>query len=53
MDPRRLVLLVWGAYRVRLRIVKTHQHQISALNGRLMKAQEQERIRLAGELHDA
>ena len=43
---------VWGAHRLRLRIVETHEHEISALNERLMKAQEQERIRIAGELHD-
>jgi signal transduction histidine kinase len=44
--------LVWGAHRVRLRIVEKHEREISALNERLMKAQEQERIRIAGELHD-
>jgi len=44
--------VVWAAHRVRLRIVETHEHEISALNERLMKAQEQERIRIAGELHD-
>ena len=44
--------LVWGAHRVRLRVVEKHRHEISALNERLMKAQEQERIRIAGELHD-
>jgi signal transduction histidine kinase len=44
--------LVWATHRVRLRIVERHQREISALNQRLMKAQEQERIRLAGELHD-
>jgi signal transduction histidine kinase/ligand-binding sensor domain-containing protein len=44
--------LVWAAHRVRLRIVEKHQQEISALNERLMKAQEQERIRIAGELHD-
>src|SRR5262249_54112509 len=44
--------LVWTAHRVRLRIAERHQQQISALNERLMKAQEQERIRIAGELHD-
>jgi signal transduction histidine kinase/ligand-binding sensor domain-containing protein len=43
---------VWGAHRVRLRIVEKHEREISALNERLMKAQEQERIRIAGELHD-
>jgi signal transduction histidine kinase len=47
-----LIALVWGAHRVRLRIVEKHQAEISALNERLMKAQEQERIRIAGELHD-
>ena len=39
-------------HRVRLRIVEKHQQEIIALNERLMGAQEQERIRLAGELHD-
>jgi signal transduction histidine kinase/ligand-binding sensor domain-containing protein len=43
---------VWAAHRVRLRIVEKHEQEISALNERLMKAQEQERIRIAGELHD-
>jgi len=47
-----VLALVWTAYRTRLRIVEKHQHEISALNERLMKAQEQERIRIAGELHD-
>ena len=47
-----LIALVWGAHRVRLRIVEKHQEEITALNERLMKAQEQERIRIAGELHD-
>jgi signal transduction histidine kinase/ligand-binding sensor domain-containing protein len=47
-----VVALVWGAHRVRLRIVERHEREISALNERLMKAQEQERIRIAGELHD-
>src|SRR5262249_28097694 len=44
--------LIWTAHRVRLRIVERHEREISALNERLMKAQEQERIRIAGELHD-
>ena len=47
-----LIALVWGGHRVRLRIVEKHKSEISALNERLMKAQEQERIRIAGELHD-
>jgi signal transduction histidine kinase len=44
--------LAWGAHRVRLRIVERHEGEIMALNERLMKAQEQERTRIAGELHD-
>ena len=44
--------LVWGAHRVRLYMVEKHEQEITALNERLMKAQEQERIRIAGELHD-
>jgi signal transduction histidine kinase len=47
-----LIALVWGAHRVRLRIVEKHQRELTALNERMMKAQEQERIRIAGELHD-
>jgi signal transduction histidine kinase len=47
-----LVALAWGTFYLRLRIVEKHQREISALNERLMKAQEQERIRVAGELHD-
>jgi signal transduction histidine kinase/ligand-binding sensor domain-containing protein len=47
-----VVALVWTAHRIRLRIVETHQREISALNEQLMKAQEQERTRIAGELHD-
>jgi signal transduction histidine kinase/ligand-binding sensor domain-containing protein len=47
-----VVALVWIGYRVRVRIVERHEREITALNERLMKAQEQERIRIAGELHD-
>ena len=47
-----LIALLWGGHRMRLRIVEKHKIEISALNERLMKAQEQERIRIAGELHD-
>jgi len=47
-----VILIAWGAHRLRVRIVERHQGEISALNERLMKAQEQERIRIAGELHD-
>jgi signal transduction histidine kinase/ligand-binding sensor domain-containing protein len=47
-----LASLLWAAHRLRLRIVERHEAEISALNERLIKAQEQERIRIAGELHD-
>jgi signal transduction histidine kinase/ligand-binding sensor domain-containing protein len=47
-----VIVVVVGVHRVRLRFVEKHQAEISALNERLMKAQEQERIRIAGELHD-
>jgi Y_Y_Y domain len=43
--------LLWAAHRIRLRIVERHEAQISALNERLFKAQEQERMRIADELH--
>ena len=48
-----LAALLWAAYRARMRIVERHSAQITALNERLMKAQEQERTRIAGELHDS
>jgi len=44
--------LLWSAYRIRLRVIERHQAEITALNESLMKAQEQERTRIAGELHD-
>lgn len=47
-----MIGLTWGAHRIRIGIVEKHEREISALNERLMKAQEQERIRIAGELHD-
>ncbi len=45
--------LLWTAYSVRVRVVERHSAEISAFNERLMKAQELERTRLAGELHDS
>ena len=42
----------WALHRVRVRSFERNQRDISALNERLMKAQEQERVRIAGELHD-
>jgi signal transduction histidine kinase/ligand-binding sensor domain-containing protein len=47
-----VLALFWTAHRVRLRIVERHERQITALNERLMKVLEQDRIRIAGELHD-
>jgi signal transduction histidine kinase/ligand-binding sensor domain-containing protein len=47
-----LLSLLWSAYRIRLRVIERHQAEITALNESLMKAQEQERTRIAGELHD-
>jgi signal transduction histidine kinase/ligand-binding sensor domain-containing protein len=47
-----VIALVWSGHRLRLRIVEKHRNEIKALNERMMKAQEQERIRIAGELHD-
>jgi signal transduction histidine kinase/ligand-binding sensor domain-containing protein len=47
-----ILALVWTAHRIRLGIVERHEQEITALNERLMKAQEQERMRIAGELHD-
>ena len=53
------VAILWGAHRLRVRVLEErqallerHQGEISALNERLMKAQEEERMRIAGELHD-
>jgi len=52
LSASTVITLVWAAHRIRLRIVESHEREISALNERLMNAQEQERIRIAGELHD-
>ena len=48
-----LALLLWTGYRVRVGVIERHEAQISALNERLMQAQEQERTRISGELHDS
>jgi len=51
--------MIWTVYQLRVRtlhqrqaLLERHEGEISALNERLMKAQEEERIRIAGELHD-
>ena len=44
--------LLWCAYYLRIRGIERHQVEVRALNERLMKAQEEERMRIAGELHD-
>ena len=53
------LLALTAAYRLRLRqiharqkLLEQHQNEITALNDCLMKAQEEERSRIAGELHD-
>jgi signal transduction histidine kinase/ligand-binding sensor domain-containing protein len=48
-----LAALLFAGFRARVRIVERHAGEITALNERLMKAQEQERARIAGELHDS
>ncbi|MGC1414679.1 MAG: two-component regulator propeller domain-containing protein, partial [Candidatus Acidiferrum sp.] len=51
--------ILWASHRLRIRVLEErhamlerHQTEIGALNEQLMKAQEEERIRIAGELHD-
>ena len=53
------VILLWAAYQLRVRalhqrqaLLERHEGEISALNERLIKVQEEERMRIAGELHD-
>ena len=53
------VTMVWAIYRLRVRVLEgrhriseRHKGEISALNERLMKVQEAERMRISGELHD-
>ena len=50
---------MWAAHSLRVRVLEErqafmerHQGEISALNEQLMKAHEEERMRIAGELHD-
>ena len=53
------VAMLWIVHQLRVRtlhqrqaLLERHEGEISALNERLMKAQEEERMRIAGELHD-
>ena len=53
------VAMLWTVYQLRVRtlerrqaVLERHQGEIRALNEQLIKAQEAERIRIAGELHD-
>jgi len=53
------VAILWAAHRLRVRVLEErqrtserHQAEIGALNEQMMNAQEEERIRIAGELHD-
>jgi signal transduction histidine kinase len=48
-----LATLLWSAYRLRVRVLERHAAEAGAFNERLMKAQEQERTRIAGDLHDS
>ena len=54
-----ILAMVWTVYRFRIRVLEErqallerHHTEIGALNEQLMKAQEEERMRIAGELHD-
>ena len=47
-----LLLSVWFAYYLRVQGIERRQAEIRALNEQLIKAQEAERMRIAGELHD-
>ena len=53
------VAMLWAVYQLRVRalkrrqaILEQHQTEILALNEQLIKAQEAERMRISGELHD-
>lgn len=44
--------LLWWIYRIRVGVLEQHRGEITALNDRLMEVLEEERARIAGELHD-
>ena len=47
-----LILLLWSVYYLRIRSAERRHVEIRALNEELIKAQEAERMRISGELHD-
>jgi signal transduction histidine kinase/ligand-binding sensor domain-containing protein len=47
-----LLLSVWYVYYLRVQGIERRQVEIRALNEQLIKAQEAERMRISGELHD-
>jgi len=44
--------MLWTVYQLRVRALERHRAEIRALNDQLIKGQEAERMRIAGELHD-
>ena len=46
------VAMIWAGYQLRVRAIELRQVEIRALNEQLIKAQEAERMRIAGDLHD-
>ena len=47
-----LLAILWSIYQFRIQVLKRRQAEIGALNEQLIRAQEAERMRIAGELHD-
>jgi signal transduction histidine kinase/ligand-binding sensor domain-containing protein len=47
-----LLAMLWTLYRLRVRALERRHAEIRALNEQLIKAQEAERMRISGELHD-
>ena len=47
-----ILAMFWTIYQLRVRALERRQAEIRALNEQLVKAQEAERIRISGELHD-
>jgi ligand-binding sensor domain-containing protein/signal transduction histidine kinase len=48
-----LLLSLWYVYYLRIRGIERRQAEVRALNEQLIKAQEAERMRISGELHDS